>query len=57
MRRWLGLFVFILANPPDAAAIQDVERRVSEAAPRYTRAELSDGQGHLRFRLKYLKGC
>ena len=24
---------------------------------RYTRAELSDERGHLRFRLKYLKGC
>ena len=33
MRRWLGLFVFILATPPHAAAIQDVERRVSETAP------------------------
>jgi hypothetical protein len=32
VKGWLGLFVLVLAAPPHAAAIQDVERRVSQTA-------------------------
>jgi hypothetical protein len=33
VRRWLGLFVFVLATPPQAAAIQDVQGSAETAPP------------------------
>jgi hypothetical protein len=51
----------LLLRPEQPADFWCGEGEPPEAEPgeerRYTRAELSDGQGHLRFRLKYLKGC